>query len=78
MPEYTCQPFTVWMIATLVPLVLLFLAYMWVVEQWSTRKYPRLVDDMNRRRAFEGGMLIGGLFGFIILWGYALELICRA
>jgi hypothetical protein len=47
------------------------------VHWWSRRRYPRLIDDMNRRRLFEGVMVVGGLFAFILAWGFLYEWLCR-
>jgi hypothetical protein len=77
MTSYDCQPITLWMIATLVPVIALFFAYMSGVHWWSRRRYPRLIDDMNRRRLFEGVMVVGGLFAFILAWGFLYEWLCR-
>lgn len=65
------------MILTLIPVALAFFAYMRLIDWWSHQKYPHLVDDVNRRRLFEGGMTVGGLFCFILLWGYLFEWLCR-
>jgi len=78
MPAYDCQPITLWMLGTLIPMVALFFAYMGGVYWWSGRRYPRLVDDMNRRRLFEGVMVVGGLFVFVLAWGILYEGLCRA
>lgn len=77
MPLYECQPITLWMLGTLIPVALLFFGYMNGVYWWSQRRYPRLIDDMNRRRIFEGAMVVGGLFVFVLAWGMLYEALCR-
>ena len=74
---YDCQPITIWMIATLVPTAIAFFAYMEGVQWWSRKRYPRLVDDLNRRRLFEGSMTMGGLFVFMVVWVVLYEALCR-
>lgn len=74
---YDCQPITAWMLGTLLPVAVLYFAYMHGVYWWSVRKYPRLIDDMNRRRLFEGSMIVAGLFVFVMAWGFLYEAICR-
>lgn len=77
MNAYDCQPVTAWMLGTLIPIAILFLIYNHMIEKWSWRRYPRLVDDSNRRKLFEGGMFFLGLFTSLMLWGFVYEAICR-
>jgi len=82
MSHYSCEPITLWMLATLIPVALipvalLYFGYLRGVYWWSERKYPRLIDDFNRRRLFEGAMLVGGLFVFVMAWGFLYEALCR-
>lgn len=77
MPEYNCEPGTLWMLVTLLPVAAAFFGYMRVIEWWTAYKYPRLVEDMNRRKLFENGMIVGGLFVSILAWGLLFEALCR-
>lgn len=77
MPLYDCHPPTLWMLLTLLPVVALYFLFMRAVSWWSSRQYPRLVADMNRRRLFENGMVVGGLFVFLLAWGSIFEALCR-
>lgn len=76
MPIYDCQPVTAWMLATLIPTAALYFVYMHGVYWWSRRRYPHMIDDMNRRRLFEGSMVVGGLFVFVMAWGGLYQSLC--
>jgi len=65
------------MLGTLTPVALLYFGYLRGVYWWSERKYPHLIDDFNKRRLFEGAMLVGGLFVFVMAWGFLYEALCR-
>lgn len=78
MPLYDCEPITLWMLGTLIPVIVMFFVYMDGVYRWSKNRYPRLVDDMNRRRLFEGCMVVGGLFVFVMAWGGLYQTLCLA
>lgn len=77
MTAYDCQPSTLWMLITLIPMIALFCVFMKGVSLWSAWKYPRLIDDMNRRRIFDNGMVMVGIVIFGMGWAYTFELLCR-
>lgn len=65
------------MLGTLIPIAALFLLYSRFIDRWAEQKYPRLVDDSNRRQFFSCGMTMLGIVVFTMLWGYTIEFFCR-